>query len=114
MSEIEIKANLNQSERVFAYTGADILGPLRSLHSRLVSDVEATRAKLDPDDRALPALSDLRGNDPAAQAKHKIKLLLSEAFRAQLWAREAERSPKEVYKLTFSELQWLYQYDAPK
>lgn len=110
---IEIKADLESTERFFTYSGADLLAPLSKLRETMLAEAKRLTNKLPANDRALPTISDLRTADPHAQDKHKIKLLLSGAFDAQLWAAEAKRTPKHEWRLTMGDLRWIYQFDAP-
>lgn len=113
MNMIEIKADLESTERFFTYSGADLLAPLSKLRETMLAEAKRLTAKLPANDRALPTVSDLRTADPQAQSKHRIKLLLSGAFDAQLWAAEAKRAPDHTWRLTMADLRWLYQFDAP-
>jgi hypothetical protein len=110
---IKIEADIESTERIFTYSGADLLAPLSKLRETMLAEAKRLRDKLPANDRALPTISDLRGADTDAQAKHRIKLLLSGAFDAQLWAAEAKRTPAAVWRLTMADLRWLYQFEAP-
>lgn len=114
MNKLEIRADIESTERVFVYSGAELAPALLELRKQIADELDRLKARLPAHERnEIPNISDLRKADPETQAKHRIKVLLSTSFEAQLWAAEAQRTPKQTWRLTMADLRWLYQFQAP-
>jgi hypothetical protein len=113
VSTLEIKAELDSQEIAFDYSGADLQKPLSDLREHLLADARKLQEQLPPSSKELPTLGGLISKGPEADVKQKIKLVLSDAFEAQLWAAECKRTPAKVWRLNMSRLKWVYRYDAP-
>lgn len=114
MSRIEIKADLESTDIVFDYTGADLQKPLADLIEHLRAEADRLMRQTGVKSaRDLPVMADLGKRDHDAEAKQKIKLALSDLFEAQLWAAECKRTPEKVWRLTMSKLKWIYRQQGP-
>lgn len=111
MSKIQINADIDSGEIFFEYQGKDLQKPLEDLHAYLKARAKALMDRTGIKSTSeIPHVSDLTRGDRDAQAKHEIKLALSDAFEAQLWCSECKRTPDRAWRLTMNKLRWLYRH----
>lgn len=114
MTSLKIEADLQPTEPIFEYSGVDLQKPLLDLYEHLTGQARELMSKIGLKSTTdLPRFADLTKQDPEAHAKQQIKLALTDAFEAQLWAAECKRTPDKVWRLTMAKLKWLYRQNAP-
>ncbi len=115
MSTLNINAEIESTEELFTYTGAELQKPLEDLRDHWLATAKRLTAQIGKDaaKEPLPTLQGLVSKSPDNEVRHKIKLAESTAFEALLWAAEAKRTPSAVWKLRMPRLKWLFSYLAP-
>ena len=116
MSKLAIQADIESTDVLFEYKGAEIEQPLRDLRAHLLAEADRLSKTLSPESakKQVPGIAGLITKDHDAETRQKIKLARSDAFEAQLWAAEAKRRPEHVWRLRMSQVKWLYRQHAPE